>query len=341
MKNFTFLCLVGLVSVGSIAGCGGSSSGSDEGGGGENLAREEQPRTNSLSVPNYAPQTIDEDSAESVVKSAYRHLRYIARDIVPGSDRVPSTFSPDQLVREFTETDTFDLSEYICTDYGSFRIKVLEGRPELDAEENLYVGPGDKFAITYDNCAGEDITLPGYSREGLTTVEIIEGYVGLFGAGSSESTVTRSVADKSGYVSDDLFIGYIHGDMRTVHEPHRVSVSGNSHKRNPANNLFLEYYLGNYSLTFEKAENATSYERWRFSSDSEFLFGLKSIGGYFRTVIQDVIYTDSQLDSGVITLSDDHNSLRITLFPTHLTYELDLDGDGVYEIDRMMNRGEF
>lgn len=340
MKNFTLLSLVGLVSMGSLAGCGGSSSGSSEGGG-ENLVREEQPRTNALSVPNYAPQTIDEDSAESVVQSVYQHLRYIAWDTVPTSDSVPNTFSPDQLVQEFTETDTFDLSEFICTDYGSFRIKVLEGRPELDAEEDLYFGPGDKFAATYDNCAGEDTTLPGYTREGSTTVEVLEGYVGLFGGSATASTVVNSVSDKSGFVSDGELVGYVHGDMKTVREPERLSVSGSSHRRNPANNRFLEYYLGNYSLTFEKAESATSYERWRFSSDSEFLFGLKSLGGYYRTVIQDVVYTDNQLDSGVITLSDDHNSLRIALFPTHLTYELDLDGDGVYEIDRMLNRGEF
>lgn len=340
MTNFRVMGLASMMFIGSLAGCGGSSSGSDEEPS-RNPTKDEQPQTDSLSVPNYVPQIISEESAESVAKSVYRHLRYIAWDAIPNSDRVTGTFSPEQLVREFTDTDTFDLSDFLCSDSGTYQIKALEGYPEIDAEENLFFGPGDKLAFIFDGCAGEGFTLPDSTREGTATVDVIDGYIGLFGDSASSYSVTRSVSNKNGFVADGQLVGYTHGDIQIAREPGQLTFSGNSYKRNPSNNLFLEYFLGTYSLTFEEIESATSYDRWNVSSDFEFQFGIKALGGHFRTTINDVIFTDNELESGVITLADDHNSLRIELFPSHLTFELDLDGDGIYEIERMLNRGEF
>lgn len=339
MKKFKVLGLAGFLCTFGLTGCGGSSSGSGEGTS-DRLTNRDQPQVESLSVPNYAPQTITEGGSESLVKSVYQHLSYIAWDAVLNSDEMTGTISPEQLVREFKETDTFDLSGYICPDSGSFKIKVLNGYPEIDAQEDLFFGPGDEFTMSFDNCAGQ-ITLPGYTREGSKTIQVIEGYVGLSNDKVSSTALTKTVANRDGYVADGQLVGYIHGDREAAITGDSISFKGVSFKQNPDNQISLEYYLGDYSLAFAKIESASIYDRWEFGSEGKFLFGIEAFGGYFTTELQGLIFTDNQIESGLITLSDDQNSLRIELFQSHLTYELDLDGDGVYEINRMLNRGEF
>ena len=167
MNKIKVVGMAGLVVTVALSGCGGSSSGSEESPV-EKVSEGEQPKTESLSVPSYAPQSITEENSEDVVKSVYSHLRYIAWDTVPDSDLSPEPFTPDQLVREFTETDTIDLSTYYCADFGTFTVNILDGVPEVDAEDDLYLGPGDKIELEYNNCSGQ-FTLPGDTRDGSTT----------------------------------------------------------------------------------------------------------------------------------------------------------------------------
>lgn len=336
MKIYALTFFAVAVSAIGISGCGGSSSAENE------PATQQPPQISQASLPTYNPGSISEDNAESLVKSTYSHLRYIAWDHVPEQD-LQQEFSPDQLVGEFTETDTFDLSAFMCPDSGTYIITVAQGPLDRDAEDDLFASPGDKITFTFENCTGEQTTLPGDTREGTSTIEVLEGYLGVFGEKSSTSRSVRRVAVGDGYLTEEgVLRGYTDGDMVTEQNGQQKKViSGVEYRQNPDNQISLEYYLGDYSLALEITDYSGFYDRWKFWSNGDFDFGINSLGGYFNTNLQDLIYTNGRLESGVITLTDDSTTLRIELFDSHLTYKLDRDGDGVYEIDRMLDRSEF
>lgn len=149
-----------------------------------------------------------------------------------------------------------------------------------------------------------------------------------------------------GIASPDTTNSYIHGDVNwKLVDGTKASLAGESLKALSKGFRNYEYYLGNYELTVNKVPGTSSYrDTWSLSNAEPFEFGLGALGlTYEARITSGLIFNNvvNAAQDGSYTLRSGDQVLEVSIFSSHLTYRLDLDGDGIYEIESMLDKSEY
>ncbi len=233
----------------------------------------------------------------------------------------------------------------MCDLGGRTELIIENGQLEVDPDSFTYFGAGDKFRIEREACASTQLRSP-YKLHGSVTTEVVSGYYDWFDHFSALNSETLQVFDKYGIASADTADSYIHGDINLkLSEGTQISLKGASLKARTSGVNRFEYYLGDYHLVINKVEGLPSYQAaWSMMAAEPFQLGLGSAGLVYDAEITSGIVYDSWLggvQDGSYTLRRGGRALQVEIFSNHLTYKLDLDQDGVFEIESMLNQSDY
>lgn len=295
-------------------------------------------------IRSYNTGEITESNAVSLVKESIGILSRIDEDFADYLEELEPV-DPRELTQHDVPGNTISLTEFMCDLGGRTDLIIENGQMEIDPDSFTYFGAGDKFRIEREACASTQLRSP-YKFHGSVTTEVVSGYYDWFDHFSALNSETFQVFEKYGIASADSTDSYIHGDINLkLSEGTQISLKGASLRARTSGAYRVEYYLGDYHLTINRVEGLPSYQTaWSMTADAPFQLGLGSEGLVFNAEINSGIVYDSWLgdvQDGSYTLRSGGVVLQVEIFSSHLTYKLDLDQDGIFEIESMLNQSEY
>jgi len=294
-------------------------------------------------IRTYETGEISESNAVSLVKESFGVLTAIEEDAADYLEELVP-LDPDQLT-PYAFENTVSLTEQMCDLGGSARMVIERGQPEITPESFSYFGADDRYRIEREACASSQLRAP-YKYHGSLSTEVLSGYYDWFDQFAAPNSEILQVYDKFGIASATSTGSYVHGDINLkLTNGDQISLKGASLKARSSGFTRHEYYLGDYHLTLNEVEGLPSYRTaWSMTGAAPFQLGLGSAGLlYDAEIISGIVY-DSWLgvvQDGSYTLSSGGRMLQVEIFSSHLTYKLDLDQDGMFEIESMLNDSEY
>lgn len=298
-----------------------------------------------VSTKSFSSTPINEENAETLVKSIHKFNRYWLKEMK--NELESQDLEKGETLTSVSVTENEANLDEQCTRGGNYRIS-LDGSIQFLADDGYRAyAPGNTLNILFANC-GASFLRAGYYISGTSSSEIISGGYDGFDfllEGTSMRTVTehKVIHDYLSLVDDESdYYEYLHGDrLLTLINATTLRSSGDFLTEKPISfELSNPYQLHEYDFTLTQIPGRYSWDsNFELQTNKAIELDLNHLDGRYEIqYTEKLTYVDYDDDfhSGVMTVSGLNSALQIAYEETYLTYRIDEDLDGIYEVESIL-----
>lgn len=289
-----------------------------------------------IDTPEFALGVISESNAESITRSLAKLNKYWLEEFI--YEVKEQDFDRGQSIEEATfQNGTSDFSQE-CIRGGSGSIVFSGGKTYMDENGSRVHVAGDGLSISFEQCGLSYLT-SNYYINGTYGFEVESGIYDGYQYLQGGTSVRKFYYNKSISSGGSSVVEYQQGEMNfALNNTNQLGVSGGLFaEKVSSSRLDTAYQLHNFEFLLNRDPGKYSWDSiFYLNHDEEFEIDLLSMEKRFKIAVTSRLeYVDysKTVTGGLVQVGGLDSQMQIEYFDTYLTYRVDSDNNGDYEIE--------